>query len=272
MHRSRPFLTAGLIAVLSVAFVGCSSDEPAVSARRSTSTAIAYPTDAGTALLWLGDGYTAPDLVIGGDGWVYAPSGQPVDAPPTTPGGFVQTARRAPAAIPAPPAPTPFERRRLTEEGIQIVLALAKDKGLLQHQEYEAPGITDSPTTTLTVTDSTGEYVHSAYALGYDHEKGNRRDLYDFVDKIVDLADLVGDENIGPTESYVPATYSVSVNGSFYAGEPVDWPEDVPVTEGCVDLPIDRFHDGVAGLYIAVVDGENAKIAVLPDLPGDDCP
>ena len=276
MHRSRPTLvtralTAGVIAVMSASFIGCSSDDAAVTARKSTSTAIAYPTDPDVALLWLGDGYTAPELVIGGDGWVYSPSGQAVDAPPTTPGGFVQTAARARAAIPAPPAPTPFERRRLTEEGIQIVLALAKDKGLLQSQQYESPGITDSPTTTLTVTDNTGTYEHSAYALGYDHEKGNRKDLFDFVNKIVDLAELVGDDNIGPAESYVPATYSVSINGSFYAGEPVDWPDGVAVEEGCIDLPIDRYAPGVAGLYIAVVNGENTRVAVVPDIPGDDC-
>jgi hypothetical protein len=275
MHRNRPFLTPGLatgvVALVSVAFVGCSSDDSAVTARRSNSTAIAYPTDPEVALLWLGDGYTAPELVIGGDGWVYAPSGQPVDAPPTTPAGFVQTAGHAPAAIPAPPAPTPFERRRLTEEGIQIVLAQAKDKGLLQEQQYEVPGITDSPTTTLTVTDSTGTYEHSAYALGYDHETGNRKDLFDFVQDVNDLVGLVGDDNIGPAESYVPATYSVSINGSFYAGDPIDWPDGVPVTDGCIDLPIDRFAPGVAGLYIAEVNGENTRVAVVPDLPGDGC-
>jgi len=271
MHRHRPLLAAGSVALLAVSFVGCSSDDSAVSTRRSTSTAIDYPSDPEVALLWLGDSYTAPALVIGGDGWVYAPSGEPTGAPPTTPGGFVQTADRAPAAVPAPPAPTPFERRRLTKEGIQIVLALAKDKGLLQKQEYEVPGITDSPTTTLTVTDSTGTYEHSAYALGYDDEKGNRKDLLDFVSQVNDLADLVGDDNIGPAESYVPARYSVSVNGQFYAGEPVDWPDGVPVTEGCVELPIDRFAPGVAGLYVAVVNGENSKVAVVPDLPGDAC-
>ena len=275
MHRKRPFLTpglaAGLIALLSVAFVGCSSDDSAVSTRRSTSPAIAYPTDPDVALLWLGDSYTAPELVIGGDGWVYSPSGAPVDAPPTTPAGFIQSAGRIPAAIPAPPAPTPFERRRLTEEGIQIVLALAKDKDLLQKQEYEVPGITDSPTTTLTVTDSTGTYEHSAYALGYDHEKGNRKDLFDFVAEINDLAGLVGDDNIGPAESYIPARYSVTIDGAFYAGEPVDWPNDLPVTEGCVELPIDRFAPGVAGLYTAAVNGANTRVAVVPDLPGDAC-
>ena len=213
MHRSRPTLvtralTAGVIAVMSASFIGCSSDDAAVTARKSTSTAIAYPTDPDVALLWLGDGYTAPELVIGGDGWVYSPSGQAVDAPPTT---------------------------------------------------------------TLTVTDNTGTYEHSAYALGYDHEKGNRKDLFDFVNKIVDLAELVGDDNIGPAESYVPATYSVSINGSFYAGEPVDWPDGVSVEEGCIDLPIDRFAPGVAGLYIAVVNGENTRVAVVPDIPGDGC-
>ena len=271
MHRNRSLLAAGLIALLSAAFVGCSSDDSAVSTRRSTSTAIAHPTDPEVALLWLGDSYTAPALVIGGDGWVYEPSGEPVDAPPTTPAGFVRTAGPAPAAIPAPPAPTPFVRRRLTEEGIQVVLALAKDKGLLQKQEYEVPGITDSPTTTLTVTDSTGKYEHSAYALGYDSETGNRKDLSDFVSAINDLAGLVGDDNIGPSDPYIPARYSVTIDGAFYAGEPVDWPEGVPVTEGCVELPIERFAPGVAGLYIAEVNGENTRVAVVPDIPGDSC-
>lgn len=271
MHARRSVLTVCLPAALSLAIVGCSSDDAAVKARRSTTSTVAYPTDPDVALLWLGDGYTAPELVIGGDGWVYEPSRQPVDATPTTPDGFVHAADRTPAAIPAPPAPTPFQRRRLTAEGIQIVLGLAKDKGLLEHQEYESPGITDSPTTTLTVTDSSGTYEHSADALGYDHEKGNRKDLFDFVAAIDDLDGLVGDDHVGPAEPYVPATYSVTIDGAFYAGEPVDWPAGVPIEEGCIELPTDRFEPGVAGLYIAEVDGENTRVAVVPDLPGDSC-
>ncbi|MCU1397506.1 MAG: hypothetical protein JWN62_615 [Acidimicrobiales bacterium] len=153
-------------------------------------------------------------------------------------------------------------------------MALAAHLGLLAPPpDYPSPGTTDLETTEVSVTDSTGTYVHDAYALGFEAETGARKRLLDFVDALSDIETLVGADAIGAAEPYVPTTFVVTTGGSFASnGAPTDWPKDVPVQEGCVQLPIDRFPAGVAGLYIATVDAQQIRIAVVPDLPGDSCP
>jgi len=153
------------------------------------------------------------------------------------------------------------------------VLDLADELGLLAVPGgYEDPGITDVGSTFVTLTDNAGTYEHDAYALGIPEETGNRKNLLDFVDALLDLEGLVGEANLGPAEPYVPALFHVTIVGSFYTEDSENaWPADVPVEEGCVELVVDRFADGVAGVYIAEIEGVETRVSVVPDLPGDSC-
>ncbi len=264
-----------LLALVVLATVGAAACGSSVS---RTDPAPTYPTSSDIALVRIGRDGNLPQLVIGGDGWVYFPSAEsPTGGVSTSDSasGFVGSGRVSsrPAAIPAPPEPTPVERRRLTPAGIAIVMDLADELGLLATPgPYEDPGITDMSTTDVTLVDGAGTYVHDASALGFDDETGNRKDLLDFVTAVGDLRSLVGSDNLGPAEAYVPELFAVSIGGAAYSADgPADWPAGVALEEGCIRLPVAEFPTGVAGIYVADVDGTATRITVVPDLPGDDC-
>ena len=255
---------------------GTDSSDPSAAATSTptsagtTSPNSTYPTDGGTALVRIGRPGELPWLIIGGDGWVYSPNG----ALAGTVHAFSSTAAAgAPAAVPPPPAPMPVTRRRLTASGLETVMALAEHLGLLASPpDYPSPGTTDLDSTEVSVTDSNGTYVHDAYALGLTAEAGARKQLLDFVHALSDIEALVGADQIGPAEAYVPTRFVVTTGGSYASsGQPADWPAHLAIDEGCVQLPVDRFPTGVAGLYTATVDGHQIRIAVVPDLPGDFC-
>ncbi|MEO6123764.1 MAG: hypothetical protein ABIR32_08630 [Ilumatobacteraceae bacterium] len=238
---------------------------------------IGYSANADDAIVRIGAPGWLPSLVIGGDGWAYQPSGDAADwtspesmRPPVRPLSLGGSLR--PAVAPAPPQPTPVQRRLLTPSGMQIVLALADELDLLAVPDvYQDPGVTDSGSTFVRLSVAAGTFEHVAYALGFDDEVGNRRNLERFVDAVGDLETLVGADNIGPAEAYVPAVFAVSMYNGYSFDDEITWPDRVPVEQGCVALPVDRFPFGVAGLYTAEVDGSPARVSVLPDLPGDDC-
>jgi hypothetical protein len=246
----------------------------------SEPAAASYPTDPDIAVVRVGYPTNFPAIVIGGDGWAYTLTDTAADDLDEDGGadgdveGFARPAGRSAASIaPAPPEPLPIERRRLTPEGMEIVLAHADELGLLAvPDEYADPQVTDVGSTFVSFTVEAGTFEHEAYALGYVDEKGNRKNLSDFVDEVIDLESLVGADNIGPAEPYAPSLYQVTTQGSFDTeGYDVTWPSDVPVEDGCIELPVDRFPDGPAGTFIAEVNGERVRVFAVPDLPGDDC-
>jgi hypothetical protein len=273
MHR-RLLSSLTLVTATTLGLVACASDSD-VSTKASGSTPVStsttvpkpsYPTDPDVALITIGRPGELSRVLIGGDGWVYFPAD--LDRSPVL--GIIQI---APAAIPPPPAPTGITRRKLTDAGLDAVMAFAAAQGLAATPpEYEDPGVTDMGTTEVTITDSNGTYVHDAYALGFEDETGARKRLLDFVDAAADIETLVGKDEIGPIESYVPTMFVVTVGGSYVDDSAaVDWPSGVPVEAGCIALPVDQFPDGVAGVYFADVDGASTRVLLVPDLPGDDC-
>jgi hypothetical protein len=274
MSSCRFVPTIVLATSLAVTFAACGDDsEPA---------AASYPTDPDIAVVRVGYPTDFPDVVIAGDGWAYtltdaAADGSADDVEVGNNGdaeGFVHPAARSALSIaPAPPEPLPIERRRLTARGIEIVLARADELGLLAvPNEYADPQVTDVGGTFVSFAVDDGTFEHEAYALGYVDETGNRKDLSDFVDEVSDLETLVGADNVGPAEPYAPSLYQVRTQGSFDTeGYDVTWPSDVPVEDGCIELPVDRFPDGAAGTFIAEVNSERIRVFAVPDLPGDDC-
>lgn len=274
--------------VLSVALIstlaGCGSSGGVTSGTSVTVAPITieYSPAGDDAIVRIGAPEWLPSLVIGGDGWAYQPLADAASdwtstesrRPSVRPSGraALPGASARPAAAPAPPEPTPMARRLLTPAGVQIVLALADELGLLAVPgEYEDPGVTDVGSTYLQLAIADGTFDHSAYALGYVDETGNRRNLEQFVDAVGDLEALVGADNIGPAEPYVPETFAVSVFNGYSFDDEITWPDGVPIEQGCVALPIDRFPSGVAGLYTVGIDGAPTRISVIPDLPGDGC-
>jgi hypothetical protein len=68
-----------------------------------------------------------------------------------------------------PPALPSLLVRHVTEEGVQAVLAAARDAGLLgPDRRLEAPGVMDAPTTVFTAVEDGRRHVTSADALGID--------------------------------------------------------------------------------------------------------
>ena len=271
-RRSVAALLLPFVSLASLA-AACSENDAMV---ESGGPAIPHPSDPDLAILRVGAPGSLPSIVIGGDGWVYRPTGDSGDQRGTRRSSFrplSESRSSRPAAAPAPPAPTPVERQRLTEDGVQAVLALADELGLLAvPDDYADPGVTDLSSTFVSLTVDGRTYEHIAYALGFEDETGNRRNLERFVDALDDIESLVGDVEIGPPEAYVPEVYDVTIGAtSATGGIEVTWPPTVPVEEGCAVLPIDQFADGVAGVYIANLDGTETRVAVVPDLPGDDC-
>lgn len=277
MNRRLRLLTS-VLAVATMGLSACGStgdDVGAVPASTDEPRAVPHSDDSDVGIVRIGWIEEVPRLVIGGDRWVYAPA--PVDRSGSSGSGF----RMAPEMAPPPPAATPMVRRRLTVRGLDAVLDRADELGLLADpDEYAAPLITDVGTAHVSFTVGSGTYEHSAYALGIEEETGNRARLLSFLHDVDDLEALVGADEVGPVEAWEPERYVVSTGRAIHPAD-VDsermWPEGLEVVEGCVALTADRFPDGIAGIYVAMIDHGSTRdaiptaVQVVPDLPGDIC-
>ena len=171
------------------------------------------------------------------------------------------------------------------EDGVQSLLALADEHGLLEEREYEGPtNIADASDTVVTITANGETFVHRAYALGLDDglgegmddTEGARADLLAFVE----AATAMGDIETAPFE---PSTYLVR---SFpvddltgYDVEPtiVEWPlADVVLADAsdCVAVDAESIGETFADanqLTFFEQDGVTYRLGVKPQLPGDSC-
>ena len=137
-----------------------------------------------------------PSLLVSGDGRQFTPGPQI-------------------AIYPGPLLPN-IQVADIGEEGIQDLLALADEHGLLEQREYEAPAnIADATDTVVTIRADGETYVHRAYALGLEgglDETGAeiddeaRRELADFVAEATAV-----DER---TEAFEPMNTSGRSSGS----------------------------------------------------------
>ncbi len=255
---------AMLISVIAAAVLGAS----ACGSDAGSGDGIEYPTGADDAVVRFGSASldeSLPVLVIGGDGWAYV-SQPEVDGA----SGIVA------GVAPAPPEAQPVVRRRLTEAGMQIVLGRADELGLLDRPPvYEDPQITDVGSTVVELTTTDDSYVHEAIGLGIpDPESGDRKRLSDFAEDAADLEQLVGTDNLGPAEPYVPDEHLVVVRSSFLDSDETSerrWPAAGPVEEGCAELPLDAFDEPPSGSYVVELDGELQRVSVIPAVPGGRC-
>ena len=195
------------------------------------------------------------------------------------------------AMYPGPLVP-PLTQRSITAAGVETVLAVAADAGLYADVDYESDQmIADAATATLRLAAEDRTYVHEAYALGVAGGPGGdaesspeRQALADFVTALGDLPALVGEDQLGPEEPYVPDAYQILVDVagdlSGYEIEPtvVDWPSESGVVladvTSCTEVeaaPLADVFDGADELTFFVEDGVTYGVVVRPALPGRDC-
>lgn len=240
---TRRRLLTGLVALPALAAVvaACGDDtvdepagtspgtNPGTSPGTSPGTGIAHPTGADDVVVRIAyeGGYVPmeflfvnqPTLLVSGDGRVFTP--QPV------------------AAIYPGPLVWPMSVRTISEAGIQTLLGLARDRGLLApppDYSTDVP-VADAPDTVVTITTSDGTWEHRAYALALGGEPENsdaRRSLAEFVAATSDLASAVGAAELGPESTHEPeqfrlraiVTDEATLGGIEPAPTIVDWSSD----------------------------------------------
>lgn len=144
-----------------------------------------------------------------------------------------------PAVYPGPLV-KPLFQRTITDEGLQALLSIADDNGLLaEPPEYARNDmLADAPDTVVVLNAGGGSFTHRAYALGFDAETDPaRKKLAAFYAAMGDLSASVGDDQLGPEEPFVATQYrmlAMAVDPANWEGsEPApvveDWPADAPV-------------------------------------------
>ena len=212
-----------------------------------------------------------PSVLISGDGRVFVPGA-------------------VPAIFPGPLLPA-VGVRSISEDGIQRVLAAARDAGLFTSVEYSQPAdpIADAATATVRINADGGAYVHEAYALGYGTEADAARAvLAAFIERLRDLPALAGAENLGDETTFVPEEYAIRAtplpgglpadSDDGVAPRLVDWPADAGLTladaGGCATV-----ESAAVGELFAAADqltyfddsGVVYEVFVRPVWPGGDC-
>jgi hypothetical protein len=187
-------------------------------------------------------------------------------------------------------------QRTITEAGIERLIDLADEHGLLGDVKYTRPGnIADAADTVVTITVNSETFEHRAYALGLGGgpdggETGTARArLLDFVVAATDLTSGPTAGEIGPEEPYRSESYLIRAREAENT-EPtddapidiaptlVDWPSDAPVrlaaAAECAEVPTNRFaqlFDDANQLTRFIDDGVAYSLAVMPRVPGRTC-
>jgi hypothetical protein len=166
--------------------------------------------------------------------------------------------------------------KRLTEDGIQTVLAAARDAGLLEGDaQYTSSLVADAPTTTIVVTADGRTTTVSAYALGFDPlpaettdaEREAREKLSEFTTNVLSFETWLPESAFGKQAAENPLDRLQVVSQPFDTerGDPaiesnlLDWPLDRPIAT----MGEPYF---LADSRCVVLTGEelSALVAVLP--------
>ena len=199
------------------------------------------------------------------------------------------------AIYPGPLLPNLLQRS-ITEAGIQRLIDLADQHGLLGNVTYTRPGnIADAADTVVTITVNGQTFEHRAYALGLGggpdggETDTDRARLFDFVAAATDLTSDPAADEIGPAEPYRSDSYlirALEAEDTEPTGdapiniEPtlVDWPSDAPArlaaAAECAEVPtngLGRLFEGANQLTLFVDDGVAYSLAVTPRVPGRSC-
>jgi hypothetical protein len=184
---------------------------------------------------------------------------------------------------PGPLVPN-LQVRTISEAGIQQLLALAAEHGLLTQRQYENPtNIADAPDTVVTIAANGEVYEHRAYALGLDGAEHDelRQALADFVAAVTGEF-LVDNPELGAEQPYTSDMFlvrpTIVTDLTGYEIEPTvtDWPADLaPLVDGqCVEVPasaVGAMFAEANQLTFFTSAGHQFSLAVKPQLAGDSC-
>jgi hypothetical protein len=250
---------------------------PGTTPGTSPAAGIAHPTAADDVVLKLSyeggfvpAGYAfvnTPSLLVSGDGRVF-------------------TQGAVPAIFPGPLLPAVLVRT-ITEAGIQALLGVVNDAGLLAEPPDYSGGdnVADAPSTVLTINADGGSFVHGAYALGIDSPEGPaRQKLLDATTALGDVEKAAGAANLGPDEAFVPTSYRFQARvvdpTELTSQDPAPTTVDWPATAGVLladSTTCARVEAGAVGsLFIDAKqntyfkDGDVVyQLSVAGVLPGD---
>ncbi len=286
MNR-RSFLAAVVVSPVIAALAACGdpnqspvATEPTTLPTASTTAPVAgivHPTGADDVVLRLAyeggfvpAGYafvSTPSLLVSGDGRVFTP-------------GIL------PAIFPGPLLPAVMVRT-ITEDGVQAMLGIVQDAGLLAAPpEYpDRHNVADAPNTVLEINAAGSNFVHSAYALGMgDPETGTRQSLLDATTKLADVEAAAGAPNVGVEQPFVPTAYRFqarAIDPAELAGqEPapsvVAWPAEAGVALASATTCARLDAAAVGSLFLDAKQNTYFKegdvvyqLAVAGVLPGD---
>jgi hypothetical protein len=174
--------------------------------------------------------------------------------------------------------------RTISEEGIQQLLDMAAEHGLLTDREYTNPtNIADAPDTVVVINANGDTYEHRAYALAEGDADELRQALAAFVSEATGPWLYEENPELGPEASFEADTYLVrafpdpELDG--YEIEPtiVEWPADAPpladATE-CLAVPAAQVAEVLTAanqLTFFTSGGATYQVAAKPQLPGDGC-
>jgi hypothetical protein len=143
------------------------------------------------------------------------------------------------------PALAPVWATRLTEEGVQAILAEAEAAGLLgDDAQYTDVPVSDAPTTRFTVNAGGRTTRVAAYALGFESQLPNvdvpdreaRAELQEFVDQMTDLPSWLPPAAIVERDvPYEPERLQVISQAADESADPavetgeLDWPLATPL-------------------------------------------
>ncbi len=167
------------------------------------------------------------------------------------------------------PALPPLLVQLLTEAGVQRILELARDSGLLEKDaSYFQGGVADAPTTVFTVNAGGGRHVVRASALGFDRGPGSGhvlrgdlaalRALERFHGQLADPAAVLPAGSIGDSHPYELEALRLFVSpgapsSSSGPDEPaVVWPLSTPLAEFGTAVP---DAGGLGPVRCGTVDG-----------------
>ena len=183
-----------------------------------------------------------------------------------------------------------LRQRSISEDGIQQLLALADDHGLLADVTYPNPdNVMDAPDTVVTISAGGDTFEHRAYALGYEGEGAEtdegRARLQDFVRAATQFAASTDQPSLGDEEPYQADTYLIQAtpdqpDRTADGLEPsiVDWPAAAGVrladASDCAEVP-------AAGVATVLADanqltrfvdaGVTYALSVQPSVAGRSC-
>jgi hypothetical protein len=166
------------------------------------------------------------------------------------------------------------------EEGVQKLLELAAEHGLLTVREYEGNDqIADAADTVVRISANGETYEHRAYALGLaTGETGDRAELQAFVEGA--MSELSMDAAAFEPEQYLVRATPLTGDLDQTDVEPtlVEWPAESSLSlagaADCVAVPAGSVGELFANanqLTYFVQDDVTYQLTVKPQLPGDAC-